>query len=42
MRLECEYCGCTVYETSTPGVLKCSGCGEITNDWGDDEDEEGD
>lgn len=35
----CEFCGFHCYETSTPGVVKCSGCGETYNDWDEEEEE---
>lgn len=38
----CGYCGFAVYEEAAAGVFKCSGCGNVSNDWGDDEDDEGD
>lgn len=35
----CELCGFSVYEEATAGVFKCSGCGNVSNDWGDEDDE---
>ena len=34
------WCGGHFVDTATAGVYRCTGCGEIINDWDDEEDED--